>query len=267
MYFDSHAHYNDVRFETECEGGADGLLDRLLSSGVSHIVNASWDIASSLSSMRLAEKYPGRIYAAVGIHPSDSRACTDINADRAKIADLLDEREKNGIVAIGETGFDYHYPDTDKKRQYEYFEMQMKLAACYDVPVVIHDRDAHGDCMEMIRRFPVVRGVMHSFSGSAQTARELVSLGWYVSFSGVLTFKNARVSREAAAAVAQADSTKLMIETDCPYLAPEPHRGELNHSGNLAYTAAALGQIMGISAQDAAALTERNAARFYSVKL
>ncbi|MBQ2737981.1 MAG: TatD family hydrolase [Clostridia bacterium] len=165
-------------------------------------------------------------------------------------------------MALGEIGLDYHYPDTDKARQAEYFRAQMKMADKLNLPVVIHDREAHEDVMNIVREFPSVRGVMHSFSGSAEMARELVSLGYFVSFSGTLTFTNARRPKEACAAI---PIENILIETDCPYLAPHPVRGTLNHSGNLVYTNRMLAEIKGISEEDAALITEKNAKGFFRI--
>ena len=169
---------------------------------------------------------------------------------------------ENKCVALGEIGLDYHYPDTDRELQLKYFDAQMSLARELDIPVVIHDRDAHGDVMDMIKRHRGVRGVLHSFSGSAEMAEELSRLGYMISFSGTLTFKNARRPREAAAQLAREE---VLIETDCPYLAPHPHRGTLNHSGYLSYTNAALAEVWGISEEECARITLENARRFFGI--
>ena len=151
-------------------------------------------------------------------------------------------------------------PDTDKEKQAEYFEAQMCLAEKLNIPVCIHDREAHGDIMDVIRRHPNVKGVLHSFSGSREMAEELVSLGYMISFSGTLTFTNARKPKEVAAALPK---EYVLIETDCPYLAPHPKRGSLNHSGNLQYTNEVLASIWGISPEECARITENNAKRFF----
>ena len=166
-----------------------------------------------------------------------------------------------GALGMGDIG--RHFPDTDKELQMRYFESQLELAKALDIPVVIHDRDAHGDIMEAVKRHKGVRGVFHSYSGGAEQAKELLSLGYIISFSGTLTFTNAKRPREVAAVLPR-DS--VLIETDCPYLAPHPKRGTLNHSGNLAYTNAALADVWGISPEECSEITNENARRFFSVK-
>ena len=259
-YFDSHAHYYDERFSEELEMGVDTLIDTLLSENVSYIINVGTNPETSRQAINQAKKF-GRMYTAVGIHPSDTRFLSDMESELADIEALIKDKA-NKCVCLGEIGLDYHYPDTDKEKQAEYFEAQMCLAEKLDIPVCIHDREAHGDVMDVIRRHPKVRGVLHSFSGSAEMAEELVKLGWMISFSGTLTFTNAKKPREVAAILPH---DKVLIETDCPYLAPHPKRGTLNHSGNLEYTNAALASIFGISPEEGAALTENNAKRFFGL--
>ena len=207
-----------------------------------------------------AKKYPN-MYTAIGIHPSDTRFLSNMDAEIADIEALINEKG-NKCVLLGEIGLDYHYPDTDKEKQMHYFESQMSLAEKLGIPVCIHDREAHGDVMNVIRSFPNVRGILHSFSGSAEMASELVTLGYMISFSGTLTFTNARKPREVAAVLPK---ESVLIETDCPYLAPHPKRGTLNHSGNLAYTNEVLAGIFGITPEECAALTEENAKRFLNI--
>ena len=259
-FFDSHAHYYDERFSEELSESVDSLVDTLLSENTSYIVNIGTAPDTSRAAIRQARCHEN-MYAAAGIHPSDTRFITDMAAALAEIRALLLDKE-NKCVAIGEIGLDYHYPDTDKEKQAEYFEAQMLLAEELDFPVIIHDREAHGDIMEVIRRHPSVRGVLHSFSGSPEMAEELISLGYIISFSGTLTFTNARRPREVAARVPR---ECVMIETDCPYLTPHPHRGKLNHSGYLEYTAAALAEIWGVTVEECAKITEENARRFFSL--
>jgi TatD DNase family protein len=163
-------------------------------------------------------------------------------------------------VALGEIGLDYHYTPFDKARQLAFFEAQMSFARKHRLPVVIHDREAHGDCFDMIRAFPDVTGVFHSYSGSAEMAKDLVRRGYTISFSGTVTFKNARTVTEAAAALPR---ESVMIETDAPYLTPHPHRGKMNHSGYLSYTAAALAALWQTSVEEVARITEENAKRFF----
>ena len=173
---------------------------------------------------------------------------------------ILDKSNK--CVCLGEIGLDYHYPDTDKAKQMLYFERQLALAEKLGIPVCIHDRDAHGDTLETLKKHPAVRGILHSFSGSPEMAEELVRMGYYISFSGTLTFTNARKPREVAAILPK---DKVLIETDCPYLAPHPHRGKINHSGYLAYTNATLASIWGISEEECAKITAENSRRAFGL--
>ena len=240
--FDTHAHYIDSRFEEEYEGGAEALLPEVFASGVSYIINVGTNPENSKKAIAQAAGYD-RMYAAVGIHPTDCEYLHGTpDEELAKIRELLDKREENKIVALGEIGFDYHYDDTDKEKQSEYFEKQIRLALEYDLPVIIHDRDAHGDCFDAVRKYPELRGVFHSYSGSREMALDLVRRGWYISFSGVISFKNAPRVREVAQALPE---DRILIETDCPYLAPVPYRGKLNHSGLMRYTLSALADARG----------------------
>lgn len=259
-YFDSHAHYYDERFSEQLTEGVDEVIDTLLKEKVSYIIN----IGTSPETSRLAiaqAKAHKNMYTAIGIHPSDTRFLSDMDSELSEIREMILNKE-NKCVCLGEIGLDYHYPDTDKEKQMRYFEAQMSMASELNIPVCIHDRESHADVMEVIRRHPDVRGVLHSFSGSREMAEELVSLGWMISFSGTLTFTNARKPKEVAAALPK---DMVLIETDCPYLAPHPKRGTLNHSGNLEYTNAALAEIWGISAEKCAEITEANAKRFFGL--
>ena len=259
-YFDSHSHYYDERFIEEREGGADPLISALLSGEVSGIINVGTSPDTCRAAIEQAKKYDN-MYLALGIHPSDTRFLSDMDAEIAEIENMI-KKQGRKCVCLGEIGLDYHYPDTDKERQHRYFRAQMALAEKLGLPVCIHDRDAHADVMTVIREFPNVRGVLHSYSGGVDMARELVELGYMISFSGTLTFTNARRPREVAATLPH---DRILIETDCPYLAPHPLRGTLNHSGNLKYTSATLAEILGISEEECAALTEANAKRFFGI--
>ena len=259
-YFDTHAHYYDDRFAEEHEGGADAILDTVLGKSVSYIVNVGTSPETCRAAIEQARCRDG-MYTALGIHPSDARLIPDLDSALDEIESLILDKSSK-CVAIGEIGLDYHYPETDKEMQKSLFRRQMQMALRLSLPVVIHDRDAHGDIMEIIREFPRVTGVMHSFSGSAEMAAELVSLGYMISFSGTLTFKNARRPKEAVLAVPH---DRLLIETDCPYLAPHPLRGTLNHSGNLSYTNAVMAELIGLDEQECALLTENNARRFFGI--
>lgn len=263
MYFDSHSHYYDSRFRDEFEGGASALLDSLFADKTCAIINVGDSIKASKKCIAQASVYKN-MYVAAGIHPSCAGKEGGVDEGRIALCDMLDEAEKNKIVAVGEIGFDYHYDDTDRETQKAFFEMQMRVAEMYGLPVVIHDREAHGDCFDMVRKYPNVRGVFHSYSGSAEMAAELIKRGWMISFSGVVTFKNAERVRAVAKSI---PLDKMFIETDCPYLAPHPHRGECNHSGLLEYTAATLGEVHGITGEEIARITADNAAKFFGIEL
>ena len=260
-YFDSHAHYYDERFCEEWDGGADALLSELFSGSISGIINVGTRQQTNLQAIEQARRYPN-MYTALGLHPTDLRFI-DYSIDKAldELKALLTDKTSK-CVALGEIGLDYHYPDTDKARQREYFCRQMEMARELSLPVVIHDRDAHGDVMEVIREYPEVKGVLHSFSGSVEMAEELVSLGYVISLSGTLTFKNARRPKEVAQAI---PLSKILIETDAPYLAPHPQRGSLNHSGKLEFTNRELALIKGISEEECAKITEANARAFFKI--
>jgi len=259
-YFDSHSHYYDERFLREREGGADPLISALLSSDISGIVNVGTNPETCRAAIVQAEKYDN-MYVALGIHPSDTRELFHIDAELDDIENLI-KKSGRKCVCLGEIGLDYHYPDTDKEKQRIYFREQMRLAASLRIPVCIHDRDAHADVMMVIREFPSVTGILHSYSGGVDMARELCDMGYMISFSGTLTFTNARRPKEVAATVPH---DRILIETDCPYLAPHPLRGTLNHSGNLVYTNATLASILGLTEEECAVLTEENARRFFGI--
>ena len=260
-YFDSHAHYYDERFESELNEGVDNLIGALLSDSVSYIVNVGTMPSTSRLAIAQAKRFEN-MYATVGIHPGDTRFLSDMDSELSDCISLIKD-SANKCVCLGEIGLDYHYPETDKEKQMRYFRAQMEIARKLDMPVCIHDREAHEDVMSVLREFPDVRGVMHSYSGSAEMAKELVGMGYMISFSGTLTFTNARKPKEAAAVVPH---DMVLIETDAPYLAPHPLRGSLNHSANLKYTNAALASILRMGEDECAALTEENAKRFYGIK-
>lgn len=251
--FDSHAHYDDEKFEKRGEE----VISSLLSSGkVSGIVNAGDNIESSLASLTLAEKFSD-VYAVCGIHPHHA---SEVNDDRYKELEKLWSHEK--CVAIGEIGLDYHYDFSPREKQNEVFRAQMESAAKFGMKVCIHDREAHGDVLEVIRSCPETTGMMHSYSGSAEMARELVGRGYYISFSGSLTFKNAHNLRDAFLAVPR---DRFMLETDSPYLAPVPRRGEINNSGNIEYIAGCISELTGEDAQTVIDTARENSLRFYGI--
>ncbi|MBE6546315.1 MAG: TatD family deoxyribonuclease [Ruminococcaceae bacterium] len=264
--FDSHAHYFDRRFEAEAEEGADGILCReVFGKGMAGVINVATNPENARACIGQAARYE-RMYAAIGIHPED---CLHLDSsaeeELEKLLPWLEEsqiRKEKKIVAIGEIGLDYYWQPCDKERQAAFFEAQLSLAQQLDMPVIIHDRDAHGDCFETVLRYPRVMGVFHSFSGSAEMAKELCRRGWYLSFSGVLTFRNARRVREVAEIV---PAEQMLLETDCPYLTPEPYRGRLNHSGYLCHTAELLASVRGMTYEEIVAQTSANTKRLFKI--
>ena len=263
--FDSHAHYFDRRFEAETEGADSILKEQVFGNGIVGVINVATNNDNSRKCIAQARQYEG-MYATVGIHPEDA-AYSEATPEQelsglAAFVDTPQKIKESKIVAIGEIGLDYHYEGYDKQLQAYFFEEQLKLAERVDLPVIIHDRDAHGDCFETVLKYPNVRGVFHSFSGSPEMAAELVKRGWYISFSGVLTFKNARKTVEAAERI---PIERILIETDSPYLAPHPHRGKINHSGLMRLTAQRLADIKGISIEEAVAATRQNVTDLFGI--
>ena len=262
---DSHAHYFDKRFESESDG-ADSVLSRdVFGKGISAVINVGTRNETNLLAIAQAAKYEN-MFAAVGIHPEDVQMPEIVlDTELLALTSLLqdaDERKKNKIVALGEIGLDYHWEPVNKPLQQKCFDAQMELAEKTGLPVIIHDREAHGDCFETVIRYPNVRGVFHSYSGSPEMALELVKRGWYISFSGVLTFKNARKAVETAALV---PLDRILIETDAPYLAPTGFRGKLNHSGLMGNIAQTLAEIKGISLEQAIASTADNTRNLFNI--
>ena len=252
MYFDSHAHLDDRRFDDDREE----LFADLPRHGVGMLMNIGCDLKSSLQSIDLAHKYPF-VYAAVGSHPDDAEAVDDrLLAIYRKLC--ADPRVK----AIGEIGLDYHYEDPPRELQLPAFRRQLELARELDLPVIVHEREAHADGMELIRQFPELTGVFHCYSGALEQAKELVKLGWYIGFTGVVTFKNARKALEVAQWL---PLDRILIETDCPYMAPEPHRGRRNDSRYVPLVAAKLAELRGITPEEMGEITARNAKRLFRI--
>ena len=261
-YFDSHAHYWDDAFKQNGES-ADQLIDALLSRDVAGIVNVGTSPKTSLLAREQAKKHPGMEYAA-GIHPIDAQGLScSLEEAIEEIRAFFRSTDGKRPVALGEIGLDYHYDDTDREKQIRYFDAQLSLAEELNVPVIIHDRDAHADVFDAILGHPRVFGVMHSFSGSPEMAADYARRGWYISFSGTVSFKNARKVTEAAAVVPDG---LILIETDAPYLTPHPFRGRRNDSGFLSYTNAALAAARGASPEETARLTLENAKRLFGLK-
>lgn len=255
MFFDSHAHYDDEKFDTD----RFELLDSLRKNNVGKVVNVACSMKTSYLVQELAKKYPF-IYTTVGVHPEDVPQLTDSDMNR-----LLELSKLPKVVAIGEIGLDYHYDDVQKEVQQKWFARQLDLAKEAKLPVIIHDRDAHADCIEILKKHNIeeIGGVMHCYSGSGEMAKEIVKMGMYVGFGGTLTFKNAKKVQLAAEAVPM---DRILLETDCPYLAPEPNRGKRNSSLFLHFVAEKLAQIKGISVDEVEKITTQNAMRFYGIE-
>ena len=254
MLFDTHVHMNDPAFDTD----RDDLISSFPEKGVALAMNVGCSLASSRDAIALAEKYP-HIYAAVGTHPD---AADEVNED------VIEEYRKlcklhPKVKAIGEIGLDYYYEDIPRDIQKKAFALQLELARELDMPVVVHERDAHDDGMTMIKQFPKVTGVFHCYSGSAEMARQLVKLGWYIGFTGVLTFKNARKAVETARAI---PLDRIVLETDCPFMSPEPFRGKRNDPTRIYRMAEALAEIRGITVEEAQAATFTNGKRLYRME-
>lgn len=247
--FDTHAHYEDSRFDDI----RDTLLEQLHLKGVTNIITCGCDIKSSERALELANKYDF-MYAAVGFHPEN----LDPTPDLAHLKTLL-QNEKT--VALGEIGLDYHW-DIDKDLQHKWFEEQLKLSLELDVPVIIHDREAHDDCLKLLKKYKP-KGVMHCFSGSVETAKEILKLGMYIGLGGVVTFKNARKTVEVAEML---PLDRLLLETDCPYLAPVPFRGKTCHSGHIAFVAERIAEIRGTTTEEIISATNRNAKKLFNIK-
>ena len=252
MLFDTHAHMDDRAFSED----RTELLASLKDAGVGLLMNPGCSLESSRNAVKLAEQYDW-IYAAVGSHPDVADEVTEEVLEEYR---TLCKHEK--VKAIGEIGIDYHYEDIPRELQKKAFRMQMALAEELDLPVIVHERDAHEDGMAIIKDFPKVKGVFHCYSGSAEMARQLVDLGWYIGFTGVLTFKNARKAVETAASI---PLERIVLETDCPYMAPVPFRGKRNHPGYLYRMAEALAEIRGISTEEVHQITTENGKRLYRI--
>ena len=252
MLFDTHAHLNDPAFDPDREEVMAGLAAK----GVGLVMNAGCSLESSRDIVQMAERYPW-LYASVGSHPDSAN---EVDEDVIEAYRQLCRHEK--VKAIGEIGLDYYYEDIPREIQKKAFRMQMALAKELNMPVIIHEREAHDDGMRIVKEFPGVTGVFHCYSGSAEMARQLVNMGWYIGFTGVLTFKNARKAVETAASI---PLERIVIETDCPFMAPEPYRGKRNDPGYLYRMAEKLAEIRGITPEEAARATTENAKQLYRI--
>ncbi len=251
-YFDSHAHYDARRFREDQET----VLAAMEPAGVRRIMNIGCDLASSHTSIALAEDYDF-IYAAVGSHPDDAAS-----VDARLIETYRDLAKHPKVRAIGEIGLDYYYEDVPREKQQEAFRLQLALAKDLDMPVIIHQRDAYEDTLKIVDGFPGLRGVFHCFSGSVEYAKEVLKRGFYLGFTGVITFKNARKAVEVAE---YAPLHRLLIETDCPYMAPEPFRGKRCDSTMLPKMAEKIGSLRGLPVEQIAKITRENAMTLFGV--
>lgn len=252
MYFDTHAHYDDEAFRLDRME----VLEAARSAGVELILNASSGYESSLASLELAGSLP-YVYAAVGWHPHEAKHFDQASPERIKEWAALPK-----VAAIGEIGLDYYYDHSEREVQKEVFRRQLQLAGELGLPVIVHDRDAHGDCLEIVDGFPEVTGVFHCFSGSPEMAEQLIKRGWYLGFGGAITFKNAKKAPEV---VKLCPNDRFLLETDCPYLTPSPHRGKRNDSSYLTFITEKLAEFKGISPLEAARLGLENGLRLFDI--
>lgn len=253
MFFDTHTHLDDEKFK-DARGE---LLTELPAAGIAPVMAIAADRESCFSALRLAEEN-GFILAAVGQHPDAAQ-----HMDEQQFQELKELAVHPRVKCIGEIGLDYHWPeDTDKEKQKYWFIRQMELAEELGLPVSIHSRDAMADTLEILRKFPKIQGVMHCYAGSYHTMRELVKMGYYIALGGVVTFKNARMAKEVAQYV---PLDRLLLETDCPYLAPEPHRGHLNTPLYLPLVAKTIAEIRRIPIEEVAKTTRENGMRLFHI--
>lgn len=256
MIFDTHAHYDDPQFDEDRTELLTGMKD----AGIDHIVNIGANLETSRNSLALAHEYDF-VYAAVGVHPSDVEELDDQKLEELRLLSRDDR-----CVAIGEIGLDYHWPEPGRDLQQHWFRKQLELAREEKLPVVIHSRDAAADTLQILKEAggAVTGGVVHCFSYSAEVARQCADMGFFIGVGGVITFKNGRKLREA---VDQLPLEKILLETDCPYLAPEPHRGHRNSSFNLPLVVEAVAELKGVSPEEVIRITEENAKRMYNLQM
>ena len=252
MIFDTHAHYDDESFKDD----VDAIFQDLKNHDVSLVLDPGCDFQSSLNSLKLSEKYDF-VYTAVGLHPEE---VGDSSLDELEQLFMLLGHQK--CVAIGEIGLDYYWDKSQKDLQKMVFRMQMEWAAETEKPVIIHDREAHGDCLNMIRDYPEVTGVFHCYSGSAEMAKELLNRGWYLGFDGPITYKN---NKKAISVLEICPLERILVETDSPYLSPVPMRGRRNDSRNLPYIIDKIAEVKGCSSDEIRDITTQNGIRLFNI--
>lgn len=255
MIFETHAHYDDEKFD----GDREELIAELREAGISHVINVGASIESTKTTLELVKKHDF-MYAAVGVHPSDVDGLNE-----KTFAWLAEQTRLDKTVAVGEIGLDYYWdkePEVQKNQRI-WFQKQMELARKADLPVIIHSRDAAEDTMRIMKEVHAeeIPGVIHCYSYSPEMAKEFVKMGYYIGVGGVVTFKNAK---KLVQTVQEIPIERILLETDCPYMAPEPHRGTRNSSLNLPYVAAKIAELKGISAEEVISITEQNAYRLFS---
>ncbi len=250
--FDTHAHYDDERFDDD----RDAVLKNIFEHGVSLVVDPACDLDSCTKTLELSSKYDS-IYSAVGVHPHSAESDGNGNWIE-KVAEFAKDKK---VVAIGEIGLDYHYDFSPRDKQKEVFEQQLALANALNLPVIIHDREAHMDTLELVKKYRP-RGIIHCFSGSAETAKEFIKLGMYIGFTGSVTFKNANKLLLAAKEVPE---DRILLETDCPYMAPVPFRGQRCDSSLIFATAERLAEIRETDAQTLIDRARENGCRVYGI--
>ncbi len=253
MLFDTHAHMDDQAFDADREE----LLANLPGQGIALVMNPGCSLESSRNVDKLTKQYD-YIYGAVGSHPDAADEVDESVLEEYRKLCKLNPK----IKAIGEIGLDYHYEDIPRELQLKAFRAQMELARELGLPVIVHEREAHEDGMKVVDEFPEVKGVFHCYSGSAEMAKELVKRGWYIGFTGVLTFKNARKAIEVASSI---PLERIVIETDCPYMSPEPFRGKRNDPGKLYRMAEKLAEIRGLSVEEIHRITLENGKKLYRI--
>lgn len=253
MFFDTHAHYDSSKFSAD----RDEVLSSLSAHGVTLVVDPGDNTERSRRAVALAHHYPF-VYAAVGWHPEEAEEWTDESLGEIRTL-AADDR----VVAIGEIGLDYYWDKSYVEKQKSMFRAQIELALEMNLPVIVHDREAHGDCLEIVRDYSDLRGVFHCFSGSAEMAKELVKRGWYLGFDGPITYKNAVKALEV---IRLMPMDRILLETDSPYLAPVPNRGKRNDSRNLPYIAAVIAREKQLDVETVAAATMENGKRLFAIR-